>query len=111
MLHEHTKSQRVDICASRVGTGTSVQDRQAIHAHLKNNLTKVKPPMYQARCAASARHPLLSCSDANSHAFSQCRPQVTGGPKDKPDVYVREPMNSLILEVSCQPLGFLRLEC
>ena len=47
------------LIASRVGTGTSVEDRKAIHNHLKNNLTKIKPSMYQVSFAPSACHPVL----------------------------------------------------
>ena len=87
--------------ASRVGGGTSREDRQSIHEHLKNNLTKNKPPMYTVcflaagNCSAAVPAGCYACL----HQVDIDCMQVAGSTKNRPDVFIRDPMKSLILTV------------
>ena len=97
---------------SRVGGGTSIQDRQNIHEHLKNNFTKSKPPMYSVspivshHCAPQCYcHVLLAAGQCNEGLPAM---QVTGSAKNRPDVFIRDPMKSIILTVCSISIDALR---
>ena len=94
--------------ASRVGGGISTQERQDIHNHLRNNLTKIKPSTYSVcpycfTVLSPALPPFASVSCSCLQQASSCLLQVTRSAKTLPDVWVRDPMKSLILTVRfCQ---------